>query len=186
VLLPCEWLWNPFVRHYCKASLGWGWSHFVNIVLVKWSVYKVITCRRVSSLHYEWVAPAVGSQWHDCDWTRHRESRSKQSLVFWPPAQCRPGPHTHSLYGTQTSKYTRACAQSCTNTETHAYSTFSLSHIYAHTWCHTFMHSSSQIQTLSVLTHSHMYGRHSNALSGRVVLIWLGKLQELKDTTMSL
>ena len=108
--------------------MGYGWSHFVSIVLVKWSVYKVITCRRVSSLHHEWVAPAVGSWWHDCDWTRHRESRSKQSLVFWPPAQCRAGPHTHTHahthththipYCIQRSMYTHMCTQSSTTTET--------------------------------------------------------------------
>lgn len=84
-----------FVLRYCESSAN-RWSHFVSTVLLKWSVYKVITCRRVSSLRHEWVAPAVGSWWHDCDWTRQRESRSKQSLVFWPPAQQRAGPHTHT------------------------------------------------------------------------------------------
>lgn len=166
--------------------MGHGWSHFVNIVLVKWSVYKVITCRRVSSLHHEWVAHAVGSRWHDCDWTRHRESRSKQSLVFWPPAQCRAGPHTHSLHSTQTSKYTHASTESCTNTKTHASSLPFHSYMYTRTWCHTYMHSTSQIQSISLLTHSHMYSRHSNALSGCGVLIWMSKLWELKDTIMSL
>ena len=58
--------------------------------------------------------------------------------------------------------------------------------MYAHTWCHTFMHSASQIQSLSLLTHSHIYSRHSNALSGCRLLIWMSKLQERTDTTVFL
>lgn len=57
---PWQWLENSFVRHHCEAPAN-GWSHFAGTVPVKWSVYKVRTCRRVSSLHHEWVAAAVGS-----------------------------------------------------------------------------------------------------------------------------
>lgn len=59
------------------------------------------------------------SRWHDCDWTRHQESRSKQSLVFWPPAQCRAGPHTHTQMQS-TRSHTFLHSSSLTNTCTHA------------------------------------------------------------------
>lgn len=91
------------------------------------------------SWHHEWVAPAVGSQWHDCDWTRHRESRSKQSLVFWPPAQSGVGPHTHTHI--HTIQYTDNFIQarmSCTLTETHAsFLPFHLHTCILICWCQT-------------------------------------------------
>lgn len=141
--------------------MGYGWSHFVSIVLVKWSVYKVITCRRVSSLHYEWVAPAVGSKWHDCDWTRHRESRSKQSLVFWPPAQCRAGPHTQNHKIQYTCKFVHSPA--VTLKHMHTLYLFTLTHVYSHLVSHSC--TLSHKICLSFLTHSHRYSKHTNALT---------------------